>query len=81
MGRRKPFQLLYRILRSAVRTLGGRRILSEKDTKKGVRGLRWFPGMALSWLMRFHLVCPNAKIFGLDLLSKTGTPGSIIAPE
>ncbi len=26
-----------------------------------------FTGMILSWLMRFHLVWPNAKILGLDL--------------
>jgi len=28
-----------------------------------------FTGMILSWLMRFHLVWPNAKIVGLDLIS------------
>ena len=40
-----------------------------------------FTGMILSWLMRFHLVWPNAKIVGLDLISKTGAPGGVITPE
>src|SRR6202047_2814113 len=40
-----------------------------------------FTGMVLSWLMRFHLVWPNAKIPGLDLLSKTGAPGGVMTPE
>src|SRR5258708_17835353 len=40
-----------------------------------------FTGMVLSWLMRFHLVWPNAKVPGLDLLSKTGAPGGVITPE
>src|SRR5258705_2909506 len=40
-----------------------------------------FTGMILSWLMRFHLVWPNAKILGLDLVSKTGAPGGVITPE
>jgi cytochrome c oxidase subunit 1 len=40
-----------------------------------------FIGMILSWLMRIHLVWPNAKIFGLDLLSKNGAPGGVITPE
>ena len=40
-----------------------------------------FTGMILSWLMRFHLVWPNAKIPGLDLLSKTGAPGGVMTPE
>src|SRR5229473_998036 len=40
-----------------------------------------FTGMILSWLMRFHLVWPNAKIPGLDLISKTGAPGGVITPE
>lgn len=38
-------------------------------------------GMVLSWLMRFHLVWPTAKVPGLDLLSKTGAPGGVITPE
>src|SRR5271154_5855399 len=40
-----------------------------------------FVGMVLSWLMRFHLVWPNAKIPGLELIAKTGAPGGIITPE
>src|SRR5258705_3017839 len=40
-----------------------------------------FTGMILSWLMRFHLVWPNAKIVGLDLISKSGAPGGVITPE
>jgi cytochrome c oxidase subunit 1 len=40
-----------------------------------------FVGMVLSWLMRFHLVWPNAKIPGLALIAKTGAPGGIITPE
>ncbi|MBZ5701644.1 MAG: cbb3-type cytochrome c oxidase subunit I [Acidobacteriia bacterium] len=40
-----------------------------------------FMGMALSWLMRFHLIWPNSKIFGLELLSKVGAPGGVMTPE
>ncbi|MGD0509176.1 MAG: cbb3-type cytochrome c oxidase subunit I, partial [Terriglobales bacterium] len=40
-----------------------------------------FIGMVLSWLMRFHLVWPNAAIPGLQLLSKNGAPGGLITPE
>ncbi len=40
-----------------------------------------FIGMALSWLMRIHLVWPNAKIPGLELLSKVGAPGGLMTPE
>src|SRR5467141_3023213 len=40
-----------------------------------------FMGMALSWLMRFHLVWPNTKVPGLNLLSSTGAPGGVITPE
>src|SRR5277367_2935328 len=40
-----------------------------------------FTGMVLSWLMRFHLVWPNAHIPGLELLSKVGAPGGVITPE
>src|SRR6266481_6965329 len=40
-----------------------------------------FMGMALSWLMRFHLVWPNTKVPGLGLLSSTGAPGGVITPE
>jgi cytochrome c oxidase subunit 1 len=38
-------------------------------------------GMALSWLMRIHLVWPNWPIPGLGLLSKTGAPGGVMTPE
>src|SRR3979411_2702153 len=38
-------------------------------------------GMVLSWLMRFHLVWPNTRIPGLELISKVGAPGGIITPE
>ncbi len=38
-------------------------------------------GMVLSWLMRIHLVWPNAPIPGLQLLSKSGAPGGIMTPE
>ena len=40
-----------------------------------------FIGMGLSWLMRIHLVWPNAKIPGLELLSKVGAPGGVMTPE
>ena len=40
-----------------------------------------FIGMALSWLMRIHLVWPNAPIPGLGLLSKAGAPGGVMTPE
>src|SRR5260370_12028449 len=40
-----------------------------------------FVGMALSWLMRFHLVWPDAKIPVLGTLAKTGAPGGVITPE
>jgi cytochrome c oxidase subunit I len=40
-----------------------------------------FVGMALSWLMRFHLVWPDAKIPLLGTLAKTGAPGGVITPE
>jgi cytochrome c oxidase subunit 1 len=38
-------------------------------------------GMVLSWLMRIHLVWPNAPIPGLSLMSKTGAPGGVMTPE
>ena len=38
-------------------------------------------GMALSWLIRIHLVWPNASIPGLDKLSATGAPGGVMTPE
>ena len=40
-----------------------------------------FSGMFLSWLMRIHLVWPNAKIPGLQLLSSAGAPGGVMTPE
>src|SRR5260370_39364665 len=40
-----------------------------------------FVGMVLSWLMRFHLVWPDAKIPLLGTLAKTGAPGGVITPE
>ena len=40
-----------------------------------------FVGMILSWLMRIHLVWPNAHIWGLDKLSPTGAPGGLMTPE
>jgi len=40
-----------------------------------------FIGMFLSWLMRFHLVWPNAAIPGIQLFSKNGAPGGLITPE
>src|SRR5881396_103704 len=38
-------------------------------------------GMALSWLIRIHLVWPNASIPGLDKLSAAGAPGGVMTPE
>jgi len=40
-----------------------------------------FLGMVLSWLMRFHLVWPAARVPGLELFSKVGAPGGVITPE
>ncbi len=40
-----------------------------------------FTGIILSWLMRFHLVWPNAHIPGLQYLSKVVAPGGIMTPE
>src|SRR5271165_4800489 len=40
-----------------------------------------FIGMGLSWLMRVHLVWPNARIPGLALLSAAGAPGGVITPQ
>jgi cytochrome c oxidase subunit 1 len=40
-----------------------------------------FIGMALSWLMRIHLIWPNSRIPGLELLSKVGAPGGVMTPE
>src|SRR5437660_4976471 len=38
-------------------------------------------GMALSWLMRFHLVWPTTRIPLLGALSKAGAPGGVVTPE
>ncbi len=38
-------------------------------------------GMVLSWLMRIHLIAPNATIPGLKWLSSTGVPGGVMTPE
>src|SRR5256885_6458319 len=38
-------------------------------------------GMVLSWLMRIHLVWPNAAIPLLGKLSPNGAPGGLITPE
>ena len=40
-----------------------------------------FTGMILSWLIRIHLVWPNAHIWGLSLLSPNGAPNGLIKPE
>src|ERR1700732_828636 len=40
-----------------------------------------FTGMVLSWIMRIHLVWPNAPIPLLGALSKAGAPGGIVTPE
>jgi cytochrome c oxidase subunit 1 len=40
-----------------------------------------FTGMVLSWIMRIHLVWPNAPIVGLQWLSKVGAPSGVITPE
>jgi cytochrome c oxidase subunit 1 len=38
-------------------------------------------GMVLSWIMRVHLVWPNAPIPGLGALAKAGAPGGVVTPE
>ncbi|HKV80904.1 MAG TPA: cbb3-type cytochrome c oxidase subunit I [Candidatus Sulfotelmatobacter sp.] len=38
-------------------------------------------GMVLSWIMRVHLVWPNAPIPGLGALAKVGAPGGVVTPE
>jgi len=40
-----------------------------------------FTGMVLSWIMRLHLVWPNAPIPGLGWLAKVGAPGGVVTPE
>ena len=38
-------------------------------------------GMVLSWIMRVHLVWPNAPIPGLGALAKVGAPAGVVTPE
>src|SRR5258706_15198408 len=38
-------------------------------------------GMALSWLMRFHLGWPETPVPGLGKLAPTGAAGGVITPE
>jgi cytochrome c oxidase subunit I len=40
-----------------------------------------FTGMVLSWLMRLHMVWPNAKLPFVQWLSPNGAPGGVITPE
>jgi cytochrome c oxidase subunit I len=40
-----------------------------------------FIGMVLSWLMRLHVVWPDARIPGLEILSKSGAPGGVMTPQ
>ncbi len=40
-----------------------------------------FMGMILSWIMRIHLVWPNAPVPLLGILSKVGAPGGMVTPE
>ena len=47
----------------------------------GLGLLAVFIGMVLSWAMRIHLAWPNARIPGLQFLSKTGAPGGLMTPE
>jgi hypothetical protein len=37
--------------------------------------------MILSWLIRIHLVWPNAHIWGLEKLSSVGAPSGVMSPE
>jgi cytochrome c oxidase subunit 1 len=38
-------------------------------------------GMALSWIMRIHLVWPNFAIPGLGTFSPSGAPAGVVTPE
>ena len=38
-------------------------------------------GMCFSWLMRIHVIAPNAVIKGLHLLSASGARGDVMTPE
>src|SRR3954453_24267285 len=40
-----------------------------------------FVGMFFSWLMRIHVIAPNAPIKGLHLLSASGARGDVMRPE
>src|SRR4051812_24958001 len=40
-----------------------------------------FVGMFFSWLMRIHVIAPNAPIKGLHLLSASGARGDVMTPE
>src|SRR5579884_2220610 len=40
-----------------------------------------FLGMALSWLIRLHLVWPGVHIPGLEKLTPQGAPGGVMTPE
>jgi cytochrome c oxidase subunit I len=40
-----------------------------------------FTGMFFSWLMRIHVIAPNAVIKGLHLLSANGARGDVMTPE
>src|SRR5438270_9272933 len=47
----------------------------------GLALLAVFIGMILSWLMRIHLIAPNAVIKGLHHLSVNGAAGDVMTPE
>src|SRR6266511_6438590 len=38
-------------------------------------------GMALSWLMRFHLAWPETPVPGLGTVAPTGAAGGVMTPE
>src|SRR5947199_28566 len=40
-----------------------------------------FVGMLFSWLMRIHVIAPNAVTKGLHLLSANGARGDVMTPE
>ena len=40
-----------------------------------------YSGMLLSWLMRIHMVWPDAKLPFVEWMSKAGAPGGVITPE
>ena len=47
----------------------------------GLALLAVFVGMFLSWLMRIHVIAPNAVIKGLHYLSANGAAGDVMTPE